>query len=669
MTDLIKIALIGNPNCGKTTLFNAITGFRQKIGNYPGVTVEKKCGIKKIGDITLEIIDLPGIYSLGAHSDDERVAKNYILEEKPDIVINIIDASNLEKSLFLTTELMELDRPILLAMNMTDIVKRNDIEIDYEFLKSILEVEIVEIIANKKIGLDLLLEKAINLSKKEKSRGINVKFSSDVESAILEIEKKISDSHSLKEKRLLALKFLENDKDFFLKYGTHSLKKIVEIQKEKIEKKYLDHFDMIIQRQRHEFLREILKKTIFRKEQFEKTFSDKIDSIVTNKYLGLPLFLLIMFLIFEFTFSLGAYPTILLEKIFKGLSSFLMNIWPKNSFLLIRSLLIDGVIAGVGSVLSFLPNIMILFFSISILEDSGYMARAAFILDRIMHKLDLHGKSFIPMLIGFGCSVPAIMATRFLENKKDRLITILAIPLIACSAKLVVFTLIIPAFFEKAYQPIVLFSLYLIGIILAIISIKLFKLTLFKKESFSFVMELPEYKLPSFFALFMHMWDRSKEYIKKAGTLILGFSIVLWFLSTFPMHNDKKDISKSYVAKIGNFIEPVFKPLGFDWKINTSLISSFAAKEVFVSQLSVIYATKDSDRGYFQKELRKDYSKLQAYAIMLFILISTPCMATIAITKKELNSFKWALFQLFYLTALAYAVTLIFYQLGKLFTG
>ena len=377
-----------------------------------------------------------------------------------------------------------------------------------------------------------------------------------------------------------------------------------------------------------------------------------------------------MYSIFQFTFFIGSYPTNWIGTGIKYLTTSLSNIWPETTYSLIRSLVIDGIIAGVGSVIAFLPNIMILFFWISILEESGYMARAAFILDKLMHKIGLHGKSCIPMLIGFGCSVPAIMSTRFMESKKDRLITILVLPLVACSAKMVVFTLIIPAFFPKALQPVVLFSLYIFGIALAIVVIKIFKITFFKQKSFSFVMELPEYRLPSFYSTFLLMWDKSKEYIKKAGTLILGFSILLWFLAAFPKNETSNDLSNSYMGKIGHVVEPIFKPLGFDWKINTSIISSFAAKEVFVAQLGVIYAIKDlGDVKGLQKALKQDYSMLQAICIMIFILISTPCIATIAITKKEMKSYKWALFQFLYLSFLAYFITLIVFQVGSFILG
>jgi ferrous iron transport protein B len=663
----LKIALIGNPNSGKTTVFNHLTGYRYKIANYPGVTVEKKTGIKKVNDIELEIIDLPGLYSLNPTSEDEKIANNYIMQEKPDVIINIIDASNLEKSLFLTTQLMELGRPVVLALNMIDIAEKRNLKIDIDFLKNILEVEIVALVASKKKGIEDLLNKAVHVAKKKISYGINVKFDNLIEKEIKKIESLFFSEIDLKEKRLYAIKLLQEEPYFLKKIDNDLILRCVKQKKDFLEKKYRDHIEIILSKNRYEFINSILKKAIYKQKEYQKTKSDKIDEILTHKLFGFPIFLLLMFFVFQFTFFIGSYPMVWIGELFKFLASFISNIWPESVYILLRSLVINGIITGIGTVVVFLPNILILFFCISLLEDSGYMARVSFILDRLMHKIGLHGKSFIPMVIGFGCSVPAIMSTRFMESKKDRLVTILALPLIACSAKLVVFTLLIPAFFTRPYQPVILFSLYLIGIILAIIVIRIFK-SIFKKQSFSFVMELPSYKLPSFFTTITHMWDKSKEYLKKAGTLIFGFSIILWALGSFP--TDKKNISESYLGKIGKAIQPVFKPLGFDWKVDTSLISSFASKEVFIAQLGIIYAIKDStDVKQLQEDLKKDYSPLQAFCIMLFILISTPCIATIAITKKETNSFKWAFFQFLYLTVLAYFVTFFVYQIGSIFIG
>jgi len=661
----LKVALIGNPNSGKTTIFNALTGYRHKTANYPGVTIEKNFGFKTYDGIKIEIVDLPGIYCLSAQSKDEKVARDYILNEKPDVVINIVDASNLEKSLFLTTQLMELNRPILLAINMIDIAEKRNIKIDLEFLQSILEIEAAALIANKKKGIDNLLKKVLEITKNKNSFGINVKFSPDIEKEITHVENHLPENIIPKEKRLFAIKLLEEDKYIQKKINSFSIIKKTKKSIDKLEAKYFDHVELILSRKRREFIRSILKKVYLQELDYKKNASDKIDEILTHKLFGLPIFLIIMYLIFQMTFFLGSYPMSWIENFFKFIISDISNIWPANAYVLLRSLFFNGIISGISSVIVFMPNIIILFFFISLLEDSGYIARAAFILDRLMHKIGLHGKSFIPMLIGFGCSVPAIMATRFIESKKDRIITILSLPLIACSAKLVVFTLIIPAFFERKFQAIILFSLYTIGIMLAIFFIKTFKRVLFKGPSFSFVMELPSYKIPSFFGACLHMWDKAEEYVKKAGTLILGFSIILWALTSFP--ENKKNVSDTYLARFGKGIEPIFKPLGFDWKIDTSLISSLASKEVFVAQLGIIYSNDNKNIKDIKEHLKKDYSKLQSFCIMLFVLISTPCIATLAITKKETASYKWAIFQFIYLTIIAYFVTFLFYQTGLLF--
>ena len=452
MSKNIKIALIGNPNTGKTTIFNHLTGFRQKIANYPGVTVEKKSGLKKIDDITLEIIDLPGIYSLSSHSEDEKIAKNFILDESPDVIINIVDASNLEKSLFLTTQLLELGRPVLLGLNMIDIAIKRDLKIDTKFLENILEIEVSTLIANKKKGIDTLIDKAISVSLSKKSFGAKIKFDSLLEKEIKNVEKLFIDKVEISSKRLFAIKLLQKDKHIQKKIDLPLVIKKASQMTDILEKKYKEDLEIVFSNQRHEFIRSILTKIYQRKEKFKKNRSDKIDEILTHRIFGFPIFLLFMYLTFQFTFTLGAYPTAWIETVFKFITSSISNLWPLAMLPLFRSLIIDGVVAGIGSVVVFMPNIVMLFFCISILEDSGYMARAAFILDRLMHKIGLHGKSFIPMLIGFGCSVPAIMATRFMESKKDRIITILAIPLVACSAKLTIFALLIPAFFPKAYR-------------------------------------------------------------------------------------------------------------------------------------------------------------------------------------------------------------------------
>ncbi len=659
-----KIALVGNPNSGKTTLFNHLTGFRQKIGNYPGVTVEKKEGIKKTAGFILKIVDLPGVYSLSAQSEEEKIARDFILNEKPDVIINIVDSSRLEKSLYLTTELKELNIPVVLALNMIDILEKQNTILDLPFLEKKLQLKAKPLVAHKKIGIKSLLKEVISHTAEHTGNDFKILYSPDIENAIGKLEHLLDKNISKDKKRFFALKALENEEDLIQILKNENLKIQSKQYRSCLEKKYRDHLSIIFAKKRHIFIKDNIGKNLFIKDT-TNNFSDKLDKVLTHKIFGLPIFFAVMYLIFQMTFSLSAYPTQLISNFFSFIKLFISTIWPVESYNLFRSLVIDGIISGVGSVLVFLPNIMLLFLSISILEESGYMARIAFILDKAMHRIGLHGKSFIPMLLGFGCSVPAIFATRTLDSKKERLAIIFSLPLISCSAKLVVYTLIIPAFFPTYLQPVILFVLYVFGIVLSIGLIKILKLSIFKEKAVSFFMEYPTYKMPNFKTLFFHMWDRSKEYVKKAGSLILAFSVVIWFLSAFPKNNtEKQDFANTYIAKVGKTIEPVFKPIGFDWKINSSLISSFAAKEVFIAQLGIIYSVNHDSNKSLQEEIKKDYNYLQAISIMLFILISTPCIATFAATRKETNSYMFAVMQYIGLTVLAYLVSLIFYQIG-----
>jgi ferrous iron transport protein B len=613
----INIALIGNPNSGKTTLFNNLTNFNQKTANYSGVTVDKKIGIKKYNDSLFHLVDLPGIYSLSPVSEEEHITKNYILNKKIDLIVNVVDSSNLKKSLFLTTQLLELNIKVVLVLNMRDIIEKNDLKIDIEKLKNKLNVEVVFLSAHKKNNIDELLQTILQ-------------------------------TH-------------ENKKNHFANKFSHVEKNVYNNQKnESVIKK------------RHDFINSFISEILKVKKQNKKSLLNRLDDLLTNKFLGPVIFLFIMYMVFYITFNLSTYPVKFLENVFSYINESIKNIWPENFYSNLRSLFLDGILSGVCNVIMFLPNIMLLFFSISVLEESGYMTRAVFVLDKLMHKIGLHGKSIIPLIIGFGCTVPAILSTRTLESKKDRIITIFALPLISCSAKLVVFSMIIPAFFEKKYQALVLLSLYLIGIAVAIFLIKILNLTVFKTKKTSFIIEMPPLQFFSLKSVFIQIMDRSKDYIKNAGTLILAFSILIWALTSFPKSEIKENkLSNTYVEKIGKKLDPIFKPLGFDWRVNTSLISSFVAKEVFVAQMSVIYSTNDkvSDNQTLQEKLKKDYSSMQAFSIMLFILLSSPCMATIAATRKELNSYKLAFLQLFSLTILAYLLTFSFYKIATLIGG
>ena len=747
----IKVALIGNPNCGKTTIFNKLTKSRHKVGNYPGVTVEKKEGFFNFEGIKISFIDLPGVYSLTYHLKEEVIARDYILREKPDVVVNIVDASNLDRSLYLTTQLMELEVPIVLVCNKIDIAKKLGIKIDIEKLSAYLEVEALETIGKKGIGIKDIFKKIVSVNKKkDSSKGIYLKFSKDVENCLKVMEKSLKED---KNKRFYSIKLLEEDsfiEKLFPKNILEKAKKIIKkfISKEKISLEEKISFE------RHEFLEKLSLEVMESPKHLKNTMSDKIDKILTNRFLGIPIFFILMFLIFQFTFTVGAYPTTFLSFFFSKLTLLVSSFWKSDT--LFHSLIVDGIIGGVGSVIVFLPNILLLFVAISFLEESGYMARAAFVMDRVMHKVGLHGKSFLPMLIGFGCTVPAVMSTRILENKRDRLSVILVLPLICCSAKLAVFTLIIPAFFSPMKSAVLLFSLYFTGIFLAVLILKVLRKTVFKGDNMQFIMEMPGYQMPSFKGICSHTFERAFIFLKKAGTIILGFSILLWFLSVFPKNKkieenfeknfsdsrkemvekiDKMDDKKtskivrekfykeserkkfirnydinllkdkdlqneitpferekiislqkefnkeidffkkekrkkmlyhSYIGRFGKVIEPIFKPLGFDWRIDIALFGALSAKEIFISQLGVIFAVgEESFNGMaLQKKLKENYSPLTGLCVLLFILISAPCLATIVMTKRETNSWGLAIFQLIGLTLFAYFIAFLVYQIG-----
>ena len=606
----ILIALAGNPNSGKTTVFNQLTGARQHVANYPGVTVEKKEGVCTHNTETLNIVDLPGIYSLSARSPEEIIAKNYILDEKPAVVVNIVDASNLERNLFLTTQLLELDIKIVLVFNMSDIAEAQGVSFDLLLLSQLLGVPIVPVVGTTGKGIQPLLDTILTTAASAQTRP--------------------------------AHRFQEQSNDD----------------------------DVSIAERRYGFISGACQAAVRSTVESRHKVSDLIDTVLLNRVLGLPIFFGLMYLVFHLTFTLGGPPMAWLESFFGWLAEIVTKFWPTGSASPLLSLLVDGIIGGVGGVLVFIPNILLLFLAIAILEDSGYMARAAFLMDRIMHKIGLHGKSFIPMLTGFGCSVPAIMATRTLEHEHDRLTTIMVTPLMSCGARLPIYALIIPAFFPVMWQGSMLWLIYLIGIVLAITTAKLLRSFLFKGDDTPFVLELPPYRLPTLKSVLIRMMERAWLYLKKAGTLILVISVVMWALTTYPQKDGLQGdqaLAYSFAGRIGQGIEPVLRPMGFDWKIGTALIGAFAAKEVFVAQMGVVYAVENADETSesLHAQLRKNYSPLVAFCIMLFALISAPCMATIAVTRRETNSWTWALLQLGGLTILAYGITVLVFQSGR----
>ncbi len=684
MTKKITAALAGNPNSGKTSIFNQLTGARQHVGNYPGVTVEKKQGICRYKDYEITFVDLPGTYSLTAYTTEELVARNFIIDEHPDVVVDIIDASGIERNLYLATQLIELNVPLIMAFNMSDIAEQKGMVFDIEQLSRLLEAKIVKTVGNKGKGKTELLDAAIETAEHPgKKRTHKINYGDEIEHELEQIEKVIVDKENLLarkyEPRWLALKLLEQDKEITAKIHSREVHNAVADSTGHLKGIFGDNPEVIMADRRYGFISGACQETIKTTVELRHNYSDIIDTVVTHRVFGLPIFLLLMYLTFVLTFKIGDYPMGWLEWFFGRLARDVAGLWPAGSDSWLKSLLVDGIISGVGGVLVFLPNILLLFMMIALLEDSGYMARAAFIMDRIMHKIGLHGKSFIPMLIGFGCSVPAIMATRILENKRSRFTTIMVIPLMSCGAKLTIYALIIPAFFPEHWYGPMMWLIYLIGIILAVISIKILRLTVFKGDTVPFVMELPPYRVPTFKSICIHMWQRGWMYLRKAGTIILVVSIILWFAMSYPKpspdsHSEltpqqaqQENLEHSVIGRLGKAIEPALKPLGFDWKIGTALIGATAAKEVFISQLAIIYAVggkEESDLTLRQK-LRAHYTPLTGFCIMLFCLIYAPCIATVAMTKQETGSWRWAIVQFFGLTALAYVVTLIVYQIGS----
>jgi ferrous iron transport protein B len=685
----ITVALAGNPNSGKTSVFNMLTGASHHVANYPGTTVEMVEGMYTHEDYHIKFVDLPGAYGLTTFSAEELVSRKFLVEEKPDVVVNVIDTSNMERNLYLTTQLIELGVPIVLAFNMSDVAEQRGIVFDTNRLSELLEAPIVRTVASKSQGrVELLNTIVAEANAQRKPRTHHITYGDEIENALKQIEPLVRSEYpglaAKYDSRWLTLKLLEQDGDILSKISGDWFVDTVGEAITKLKTIFGDDPEVIIAERRYGFISGACQESVKATVELTHTTSDLADAVLTHRVFGLPIFLLMMYLVFYLTFSIAAYPMVWLERLFGWLSSAAALIWSANDggwLCSLRSLVIDGIIPGVGGVLVFLPNILLLFLAIAILEDSGYMARAAFIMDRLMHKIGLHGKSFIPMLIGFGCSVPAIMATRILENRRNRLTTIMILPLMSCGARLTIYGLLIPAFFPQNWRGPVLWLIYLTGIVLAVIAAKVLRLTVFRGENTDFVMELPPYRVPTFKSLSAHTWLRGWLYLKKAGTVILAFSIILWAAMNYPRVHDQSvaglspnqirqtQLANSVIGRVGRAIEPVIKPLGFDWKIGTALIGATAAKELFVSQLGIIYAISSHDdpsATTLRQHLRADYSSLVGFCIMLFCLISSPCAATIAVTRSEAGSWFWAAFQFASLTVLAYIITFDVYQIGSL---
>ena len=676
----LKFALVGNPNCGKTTLFNEITGSTQYVGNWPGVTIEKREGKAKKIEGDIKIIDLPGIYSLSPYSMEEIIARDYIVNEKPDVVINIIDATNIERNLYLTTQLLELGVNVVVALNMMDAADAKGDKINIEILEAHLKAPVIPITASKGRGVKELLERAQNVAQTAASSGVAPAFNEmhdeSIVSCIQEIEKNIIPKLNSKtdNSRWTALKLLEGDEKVqeTLKVPDALLSEI-KLYQEKLEKKYDMDIETIIADSRYQFTTAITRKAVKKKDRGSNlTISDKIDKVVTNRILAIPLFLAMMFGIFSITFgTIGSFTIDLVDELVNGTIATFLATWlaGAGAATWLQDLVSGGLIGGVGSMLVFVPQIIILFFFLSILEDTGYMARAAFVMDRLLRKLGLSGKSFIPMLIGFGCSVPAIMSTRTLENEKDRRLTIMLVPFMSCGARLPVYALYTAAFFSSN-QTMVVFSLYLLGIVVAILSGFLLKKTILKGEVAPFVMELPPYRIPTFKGLMIHMWDKGKGFIKKAGTIIFSVAVVIWFLQYFNFALQVvADPGDSMLGALGKAIAPVFAPLGFgDWKSAVALITGFVAKEAVVSTMGVLHGVADATEGSTDliTALRASFTPLTAYAFMAFTLLYMPCMAAFATIKREMNSWKWTLITVGYSTGVAWLVAFLIFRVGKL---
>jgi len=716
----INIALVGNPNSGKTTLFNFASGSHERVGNYSGVTVDAKEATMKRGSYSFRILDLPGTYSITEYSPEELYVRMHITEKMPDIVINVVDASNLERNLFLTTQLIDMNIKVVIALNMFDELGKSGARFDYEALGRMMGIPIIPTVASKGKGIDELLDRLIEVyeDRDPMVRHIHINYGEDIEAAITSVQKGIRVNPEITDRfssRYIAIKLLEGDKttqsQLQQQGNIGALILLANSAIKKLEKEFGEKSETIITDAKYGFIDGALKETFVEKVRDKRTRKRELDDVLTHKLLGFPIFLFFMWLMFQATFTLGSYPMELIDTGVGWLSNFLQTTMPEGA---LRDLLVDGIMGGVGGVIIFLPNILILFFFISLMEDTGYMARASFIMDKLMHKIGLHGKSFIPLVMGFGCNVPAIMATRTLDNKKDRILTMIITPFMSCSARLPVYVLLISAFFPHN-QGLVLFSIYIIGITLAILVAMVMKRVVFSKKDVPFVMELPPYRIPTLKNTTIHMWHKGVQYLKKMGNVILMASILIWALGYFPrnvnysedfdvqinslqtnsqMSQEEKNHQigsvevkkeaerqeKSYIGKLGHAIEPVIEPLGYDWKMGVSILTGLAAKEIVISTMGILYQADlhaDESSDTLKENLvrqehtsgvlkgQRVFTPLVAFGFMLFVLIYFPCVAVIAAIKKESN-WKWALFTMVYTTVIAWVVAFLTYQIGSL---
>lgn len=653
--DQFKIALVGNPNCGKTTLFNNLTGSNHYVGNWAGVTVEKKIGNVTYDDHTVEIVDLPGIYSLSPYSLEEKVSRNYLLEDEADLILNIVDSSYLERNLYLTLQLIEMGKPVVLALNMMDEAERKNIKIDVKQLSKVLGIPVVPISALKNKGIRELLRTVVEVHHhKELYKPKVLCYDTPIERMIEEVEKMVECDCGVS-KRWAALKVIEQDED---------IAKLAGVSIEEAPQ----NGEMILSEARYKKIAELIGESVDMSAMKQDKLTQTLDKWLLNKLIGLPLFGFVMWLMFYLTFNVGGYFSEWVELFFSNwFGPFVSEVLVKLEVASwMQSLIVDGIIGGVGGILTFVPNIAILFIIISILEDSGYMARVAYLMDFWMSKVGLNGKSFIPMILGFGCNVPAIMSTRTVENENDRLITILVNPFMSCGARFPVYVLFAGAFFP-GQETMVTFSLYLLGVFMALFCAFILRRTLFKGEDTLFIMEFPPYRIPSLKALGIHVWERVQGYLTKAGTVILGASIILWVILNFNT-TGMVAITDSFGASFGGFMAPIFAPLGFgSWQAALSLITGIVAKEIVVANMMIVYGLSDSaSAAEFAIVMGQSFNQLTAYVFMVFVLLYTPCVGVIGVIKRETNSWKWTIFSVVYQFVVAWVVAFIVYRVGLL---
>lgn len=689
---IINVALIGNPNCGKTSFFNIAAGAKEHVGNYSGVTVDAKNGHFKYKGYTFNMVDLPGTYSLAAYSPEELYVRRYLRDQNPDIILNVVDASNLERNLYLTTELINMDRSMVIALNMYDEIKRSGTDLDYKTLGEMIGVPIVPTVARTGRGISDVCDTIINVfeGRDKTVRHIHVNLGHDVEESLTEIKDKLKEDPYISKHfspRYLAIKLLERDHEVEeIVKETPLCSEIFELRDKKlelIENYHQEDISSIIANEKYGFIAGALAETMVERNEDTQSNTRIIDAFVTNRLFGFPIFLAIMFFIFWVTFAVGAYPQEWIESGVSWLTSLVQNHFPDGP---LKALIADGVIGGVGGVIVFLPNILILYFFISFMEDSGYMARAAFIMDKVMHRIGLHGKSFIPLVMGFGCNVPAIMASRSIESRSSRLITILINPFMSCSARLPIYVLLIGTFFS-AHAGKVFFCLYMLGIIVAVVTAKLLRRFHFKTDETPFVMELPPYRIPTLKSSLRRMWWKGEQYLKKMGGIILVASIIVWALNYFPRY-DSEDTQHttsagteiktgdSYLCMMGKAIEPVMSPIGMSWKASVAALAGVPAKEIVVSTLGVLYtgdeeATDNTLRTRITSTAtptgEPDFTSASALAFMIFILLYCPCLATITAIVKETGKLRYGVFSVVYNTAVAWGVSFIVYRIALLF--